>query len=356
MATNSHLPSAAPHRTCRPALLRLTALTAVLVTAVFDVDASAQARSMRAANAAVSTCAGASAARTLASAPSAPPQTRFVGAAAPLAGSYDWPVKPFNRQHPVRAFFDDPRIGRYEHVFHFGIDIAAPDGAAVYAVAPGRVWLAGESVAVVSDGRVFGYWHIRAAVTRGQYVARHQLLGHVMTGWGHVHFAESHSHRYVNPLRPGGLEPYRDLTPPTVVAAGTDRGKPGPLHGRVTLVADAFDTTTPRIAGPWHDEPVTPALVRSRVLKEGVPVIDWHTAADFRTELMPPSAFRRIYSPATRQNHKGEPGLFCFNLMRAFDTTSLEDGSYRLQVEVSDTRGNRSVAFIAFSVANESHR
>ncbi|MGZ6266594.1 MAG: hypothetical protein ACXWN4_06790, partial [Candidatus Limnocylindrales bacterium] len=43
--------------------------------------------------------------------------------------SYDWPVKPFDRQHPVRAFLNDPRIGKHgSRAFHFGIDVAAPDG------------------------------------------------------------------------------------------------------------------------------------------------------------------------------------------------------------------------------------
>jgi hypothetical protein len=40
---------------------------------------------------------------------------------------------------------------------------------------------------------------------------------------GHVHFAESHNHQYRNPLRAGGLAPYRDTTAPTVAAAGSLR-------------------------------------------------------------------------------------------------------------------------------------
>src|SRR5436305_11823989 len=38
--------------------------------------------------------------------------------------AYGWPVKPFERQHPLRAFLNDPRIGaRGGRAFHFGIDI-----------------------------------------------------------------------------------------------------------------------------------------------------------------------------------------------------------------------------------------
>src|SRR6267142_282859 len=55
--------------------------------------------------------------------------------------AYGWPVKPFDRQHPVRAFLNDPRIGRNGVIsFHFGIDVAAPDGAPVYAVQGGTVF------------------------------------------------------------------------------------------------------------------------------------------------------------------------------------------------------------------------
>ena len=50
--------------------------------------------------------------------------------AAPAAHSaYGWPIKPFDRQHPVRGFFGDPRISNHgrSRQFHFGIDISAPN-------------------------------------------------------------------------------------------------------------------------------------------------------------------------------------------------------------------------------------
>ena len=52
--------------------------------------------------------------------------------------SYGWPLKPFDQQHPVRGFFCDPRIGdKGGKAFHFGVDVSAPDGTAVYAVEGG---------------------------------------------------------------------------------------------------------------------------------------------------------------------------------------------------------------------------
>jgi hypothetical protein len=253
--------------------------------------------------------------------------------------AYSWPLKPFERQHPVRAFFDDPRIHEgATHAFHFGIDIAAPDGTAVYAVEAGTVHLeSGMAVSVVSpDGsHTFGYWHIVPSVRHRQFVQRHQLLGVIGRGWEHVHFAESRSRRYVNPLRPGALGPYVDRTPPTVADVAIARNDTGLL----TVVADAFDTPSPRVPGAWADEPVTPALLEWRLVRADAPAGRWHVAADFRFEMLTQSRFHDVYAPGTRQNHRAQPGRFCFFLAKRW-RPALADGEYDMQVRATDTRGN----------------
>ena len=127
--------------------------------------------------------------------------------AAPAAdSSYNWPVKPFDRPHPVRANFGDPRTtfdgpatpsalmtsgGTFE--FHFGIDISAPDGTPVYSVRSGVAsMLSGRTVVITSEnGSVTQYWHIVPTVTAGQRVVAYEtVLGHVMKGYEHVHFTE----------------------------------------------------------------------------------------------------------------------------------------------------------------------
>ena len=158
--------------------------------------------------------------------------------ASAASGSYGWPLKPFDQQHPVRGFFGDPRIGEAAdgHVesktFHFGIDISAPDGTAVYASTSGRiVWepQRPETIAIrTADGTVFAYWHIIPAVHNGQYaVAYRTVLGHISKGWGHVHLAELVDGRYVNPLRRGAITPYADTTRPTVHTFSFEREREG---------------------------------------------------------------------------------------------------------------------------------
>src|SRR5262245_27374208 len=75
--------------------------------------------------------------------------------------SYSWPLQPFDRVHPVRANFNDPRISGSSKAFHFGIDISAPNGTPVYAVEAGKVHIEDPRAIAVAAGSVdFGYWHV----------------------------------------------------------------------------------------------------------------------------------------------------------------------------------------------------
>jgi hypothetical protein len=195
---------------------------------------------------------------------------------------YGWPVKPFDRMHPVRGYFNDPRISGGSRAFHFGIDISARDGTAVYAVEAGRVHLEGRrSLSVVSaSGRAFGYWHIVPAVAHHDEVDRHERLGRIQAPWAHVHFAESRGGRYVNPLRRGALEPWVDASTPRIAGIhffrGTHELSPLEVHGSVDIVVDAWDLPPVRVPPPWNDLPVTPAVLRWRVLRDGKAVRPWH--------------------------------------------------------------------------------
>jgi hypothetical protein len=275
---------------------------------------------------------------------------------------YGWPVKPFDRMHPVRGYFNDPRISDSgkSRAFHFGIDVSAPDGTPVYAVEAGTVHLeGGRSISVVSEGgaRAFGYWHILPAVKHHQLVKQHQLVGRIEAPWLHVHFAESRGGEYLNPLRPGGIEPWADATSPRISGIHFFSGKkelsPLQVSGPVDVVVDAYDLPPLKVPPPWNDMPVTPALLQWRVLsKAGKVVRPWHVPVDFRNTMLPADLFSAIYAPGTRQNKPPKPGLYRFFVPHTWSTKALPNGLYRLEVMAADMSGNRAHAGLPFTIHN----
>lgn len=281
------------------------------------------------------------------------------------AGAYSWPLKPFNKMHPIRAAFDDPRyhLGTNESAlsaFHFGVDIVAKDGTRVYAVTPGFVRKYGDHVTVrrPATGRAYGYWHIKPVVHTGQHVRVHQFLGTIIKGWGHVHFAESLDGSYRNPLRKGALTPFRDHTNPTVasisfVGENGETLSPGDVHGLVDVEASIYDTPPIAPPAPWNVARLTPALVMWELLRNGAPLINWTLSADFTYALMPGAAYPYIYAPGTYQNKAHRPGNYLFWVTHGLDTTSLPNGSYTLNVMAEDTRWNEGELSLGFTIEND---
>ena len=287
-------------------------------------------------------------------------QTRTVAHRAAVRPSYGWPVKPFNRQHPVRANLNDPRNGHGDaKSFHFGIDVSAPDGTPVYAVEAGMVFITRgrNAVAVKGATRTFGYWHVMPAVRHHQIVRLHQLIGYICDDGGgkHVHLAERRGNEYLNPLRPGGIGPYVDRTPPTVASVQFLRNghevDARSLTGRVDVVVEALDTTPMLVPKPWSNLPVTPARISWGVSHGSRPVIARRTPADLSQARLSPELYDSIYASGTRQNFVGDPGRYRFYLAHGFDASRLPDGVGRLRIEAMDTRGNLVVADVAIAKA-----
>jgi hypothetical protein len=282
---------------------------------------------------------------------------------APSAAAYSWPVKPFHRQHPIRASFGDPRyhldVEGQLSAFHFGVDIVARDGSPVYAVEPGVVVRRHATSVTVGgpSGRRFGYWHIHPVVLSGTHVRLHQLLGFVLAGWGHVHFAESIHGAYRNPLRKGALAPFDDHTAPTVASvqvlvsqgALADYGH---VAGLIDITAEVFDTPPLTPKPPWDQARLAPAGIWWSLINSEGAVVESTVTADFTLALPGNALYAWIYAPGTYQNKPHRPGRYIFWLAHAFDTRGLVDGVYRLEVMASDTRENTSTVAVTLTLAN----
>lgn len=308
------------------------------------------------------------------------PATRVTAAAAastcarPTPGyAYHWPIRPFDRQHPIRGGFGDPRIVSLTlpfgwtgprqtnaYSFHNGVDIGAEPGTPVYPVVSGRVVRAntGQIVVLTADGRSFQYYHLTraAAVQKGRCVVGYRtVLGWIRPGYEHVHLAEIDNHVVHSPLAGGHLQPYRDWTRPAATGLYLDDGTlPDKLGGRALGPGDrlsvaAADRPPMPVSGPWYDLPLAPALVEWRLF-HGSTRTAWHTAVDFRRTQPPPRLFWDIYGAGTYQNcpqfekhsYPGLPGRYLFRIHLHPDR--LHPGAYRLAVRVSDVKGNRSTA------------
>jgi hypothetical protein len=297
------------------------------------------------------------------------------------AAAYPWPVKPFDRQHPIRAFFGDPRTVYYNGIltdpfggtgvfaFHQGVDVAAPNGTPVYPVADGRVDYLGSATLNVNTkvGLTFQYFHLVPVVGQRQLVrARRTVLGYVQAPFAHVHITEINGGSATNPLQRGHLTPFRDGTKPRIRSIDVaDRTgvlpTPGALCGRVQLSADAFDVQPIPVPGAFGGFPVAPALVRWTLTRlDGSAVVPWSTTADFRTRLPPNGRFWSTYAHGTyenaprfgREQYGSTPGRFLFLLAPGYDTTRIPNGAYTITVEAADERGNTGVASRQISVLN----
>jgi hypothetical protein len=301
--------------------------------------------------------------------------------AAGSASAYPWPFKPFDKQHPIRGDFGDPRTvyengilsdpfdGAGFFSFHQGVDIAAPNGTPIYAIADGTAHYLGAATLNLDTGNgvVFQFFHIISVVGEGQQVTMSKtILGYVQPPFGHVHISEIDGARVVNPLLKGHLSPYRDKTKPTIrdIVIKNQTGivqAPLGLCGGVELDAEIFDTTPVPVPGSFHNMPVAPAFVEWKLTRLGGAVaLPWTIVADFRNTLPPNTRFWNVYAKGTyenaprfgREQYGGMPGRYLFSLSPGFDTTTVASGVYVLSVRAADIRGNSTLATRRLSVLN----
>jgi hypothetical protein len=301
--------------------------------------------------------------------------------ASATAWAYPWPVKPFHKQHPIRANFGDPRTrflntmltdglqGPGTFLFHNGIDIAAPEGTPVYPVISGKVhYIDAAAVSVKTESRgVFQYFHLVVTVPNGaNVIAGRTVLGYVMRAYDHVHLSEIRGGRVWNPLARGGIAPYRDRTVPQVrtinvrPAGSLVPSNSSTVCGAVSLVAAADDAAPMAVPGVFAGFPLSPALITWSLAKVGGNIyVHDSPVADFRTTLPLSRTFWNVYARGSYQNAPRfsnrqyfMPGRFLYSLAGFVDTRSFPNGLYEVTVDVSDMRDNSSEAALQFKIEN----
>ncbi len=267
-----------------------------------------------------------------------------------------WPLRPFHRQHALRAALNERRDGS----LHEGLDIQARDGQRVYAVQPGRVRII---AATGPDSRIqvgnFIYWHVVPNVRQGEYVRPyHTVIARLEPhGFGHLHLSEvDAAERYLNPLRPGGriLLPWKDRSAPVIGRPRID------IDGTVRV--KAFDPQSFHLRTTYLTPVLGLAGLAYRVFDQnGHRFAALHWA--FRgTHLLPYSLARRIYAPDARQ-----PGFSCFatkfvcrpnwdyylagGLAPRLNALLLGPGRYRLSIYAWDWAGNVTARDAWFTIS-----
>ena len=273
----------------------------------------------------------------------------------PVGAIDGWPLKPFHRQHALRAGLNELRTGS----LHEGLDIQARDGQRVYAIQPGyaHILVPSGGEARVRIGNYI-YWHVAIAVKEGEYVKPYStLVGRVNRHrYGHLHLSEvTASGAFLNPLRPGGrvLSPWNDAVGPVI-------GRPRLLpDGRV--VVKAFDPQSFGVRTTYETPVLAPAGLAFRVFDardRGFANLHWALRSN---RVLPGQLARQLYAPDAKQ-----PGFSCFatrvickpnwdfvlagGLAPRLGGLGLSPGRYRLSVYAWDYAGNVTARDVWFRI------
>jgi hypothetical protein len=275
-----------------------------------------------------------------------------VGCTAPGAIS-GWPLKPFHRQHAIRAGINELRPAN----FHVGVDIEARNSQPVYAIQSGYATIRYPGTGDVNvDVGSFYYWHINPSVADGQYVVAYKtVIGHVLNGFYHLALSEGTTSDYLNPLRPGGsLRPYHNSEPPIIGIPRIFR------DGRV--IVGAFGPQSVVQTGMPYETPVlAPSSLAWRLYdshNRALTGLEWAMRG---SQNYPPGLKSTIFAPGA-----SNPGFACFltrrrcipnwvywlagGLTRPLPLDSLARGRYRLTVYAWDWAGNTSALDYRFRI------
>jgi len=171
--------------------------------------------------------------------------------------AYDYPMKPFNKQHKIIATLGESRGTR----FHNGVDIMpktlSPTDSfwLVYSLVSDtmlRITYTGADTinnGVRDKSDKYSYLHIYNRVDSGIYVTAFvDTIGRIYASKAHCHFIEKDTTgRWINPLRPAGLSPFTDTVSPIIESVSFKEQGSGvhfhadSLHDSIDIVVRVYD-------------------------------------------------------------------------------------------------------------------
>jgi hypothetical protein len=280
---------------------------------------------------------------------------------------YNWPFSESSSQHgPITG-----TLGEYRGThLHEGVDIVKTKGTVIYHVIPAKSYVSKEiggwgedrSISVVTYNSTYTYWHVKntyeykkgdeipagaAIATVGDY------LNDGKAGNDHLHFEENDGG--ANPLRSGGLTPFSDNAPPVVekiafVKNITEETYPTVdgvtvLSGEVDIKAWAYD---PRINadGSAGGKGVGIYKIGYEILNEAGSVVK-SAVYNYQFDSVTDKSVSWIYASSSSY----VPVNFIYlnfiywvtnngNSNNCWDTTSINDGRYKIKVIAQDIKGN----------------
>ncbi len=285
----------------------------------------------------------------------------FVISEAIAQNNYPWPVTPFNQNHVITGTFCEYRSTTVPGHFHNGTDIPKADGSPVYPVRDGTVT---SLSSVGSDAYVRiqdkAYVHImpNPSLSIGDSVfASQTVLGTILSGQGHVHLTNGYVGGEVNSmLSSNSLTPLVDTWAPDIdyvrfYQNNTQNQFSGnELSGLVDIIVKVSEKNGP----PGSS---------SSVLNNGTYKIGYRILSEDSSTVMyePPNGGLRFQFNSKPNNVYVNTVYFqalsstsshvyqVTNNIASdnyWDTRTLPEGNYVVQIFTEDTKGNGTTAYV----------
>ena len=305
------------------------------------------------------------------------------------AVTYQWPVPPFGTSRNINGTFCEYRNTLTANHFHNGVDIGEPDGYPVYSGLDGFVYsLSGSDgsnnyvrvrTSVSGSWKHISYVHINPApgLAAGDPVqAGVTILGTIYPGMGHVHVTEREltSDVETNAIRNGGgLTPYVDTYTPVIDRSTLQYRQQGlgtiipgsTLYGKVDISVRVNERNGPGNPGGTQTNNGT-YMVGYRVWSADSLTIVFEPPDNglrYRYDRKPLDSYVDMaflgepYSTTSAHyyyvtNGAGASAVSSSRVVSDswFDTESLPEGSYVLEIFAEDTRSNTDHAFFPIEI------